>query len=43
MQAIVQDRYGAAEVLESRDIDRPRSATGKSWSVSMPRRSMSVT
>ena len=23
MQAIVQDRYGTAEVLESRDIERP--------------------
>src|SRR5678815_4165116 len=24
MQAIVQDRYGSAEVLEARDIDKPR-------------------
>ena len=23
MQAIIQDRYGSAEVLEARDIDRP--------------------
>ena len=26
MQAIVQDRYGSAEVLEARDIDRPAIA-----------------
>jgi len=26
MQAIVQDRYGAADVLERRDIDRPEIA-----------------
>ncbi len=29
MQAIVQDRYGAAEVLESRDIDRPEIGEGE--------------
>ncbi len=29
MQAIVQDRYGAAEVLESRDIDRPEIGDGE--------------
>jgi NADPH:quinone reductase-like Zn-dependent oxidoreductase len=29
MQAIVQDRYGAAEVLERRDIDRPVIADGE--------------
>jgi NADPH:quinone reductase-like Zn-dependent oxidoreductase len=28
MQAIVQDRYGAAEVLESQDIDRPEIGEG---------------
>ena len=26
MQAIIQDRYGSAEVLEARDIDRPAIA-----------------
>jgi NADPH:quinone reductase-like Zn-dependent oxidoreductase len=26
MQAIIQDRYGPAEVLEARDIDRPAIA-----------------
>src|SRR3970282_1958497 len=26
MQAIVQDRYGSAEVLETQDIDRPEIA-----------------
>jgi NADPH:quinone reductase-like Zn-dependent oxidoreductase len=29
MQAIVQDRYGAAEVLESRDVDRPEVGEGE--------------
>ena len=29
MQAIVQDRYGAAEVLESQDIDRPEIGEGE--------------
>ena len=29
MQAIVQDTYGAAEVLESRDIDRPEIGEGE--------------
>ena len=29
MQAITQDRYGSAEVLEARDIDRPEIADGE--------------
>ena len=29
MQAIVQDRYGSAEVLESRDIERPEIGDGE--------------
>jgi NADPH:quinone reductase-like Zn-dependent oxidoreductase len=29
MQAIVQDRYGSAEVLEARDIDRPAIGDGE--------------
>jgi len=29
MQAIVQDRYGTVEVLESRDIDRPEIGDGE--------------
>ena len=29
MQAIVQDRYGTVEVLESRDIDRPQIGDGE--------------
>ena len=34
MQAIVQDRYGSAEVLEPRDSRSPRSGTTRSWSAS---------
>ena len=29
MQAIVQDRYGSADVLEARDIDRPEIGDGE--------------
>jgi len=29
MKAITQDRYGSAEVLETRDIDRPEAADGE--------------
>ena len=44
MQAIVQDRYGSAEVLEARDIDKPRDrGHATSWSASTRHRSTSVT
>jgi hypothetical protein len=31
MKAIVQDEYGSPDVLELRDIDIPRSPTGRYW------------
>ena len=44
MKAIVQDKYGSADVLEAEDIAqaRDRRAT-KCWYASMPHRSTSAT
>ena len=41
MKAIVQDHYGSEESLQLDDVERPRSATTRSWSASMQRQSMS--
>ena len=38
MKAIVQDRYGTAEVLELEDVDEPKVAAATYWSASTRRR-----
>ena len=43
MKAIVQDTYGPAEVLESRDIEKPQIADREVLVRVHLRRSMSVT
>jgi hypothetical protein len=43
MKAIVQDRYGGAEVLEFRDIDQRHPPTTRSWSRSGQPGSIGVT
>ena len=37
MKALTQDRYGSADVLKLRDIQRPLQGTGKSWYASSQR------
>jgi hypothetical protein len=43
MKAIVQDKYGSAEVLEARDIDKPEIADDEVLVRVRPRPSMSGT
>ena len=36
MKAVVQDRYGDADVLAVRDIEEPAPADGRCWSGCVP-------